>query len=247
MVITQPVIHNRFIVKQHFESMKQNGTKYQTLNMPEELTIVTCRNEGKMTDRLIHELQGYDEVSLLESSLQFLGISSLEVLTDARLPWRNTFKFQMLHDYLNSGKCNTEYFMCCDAIDVIFKDDPQKVIDIFESFDCDALFMSTHSTDGYNCMLQVKQFIDNINGGNGRYLNSGVYIARTEFIKEVINEAMNYAIPHGVTMDKYREYLGSNPTNYPQGSQDQDIFRFLESKFYPRIRVDYKNIMAYRS
>jgi len=246
MVITQPVIHNRFIVKQHFESMKQNGTKYQTLNMPEELTIATCRNEGKMTDRLIDSLQGYDEVSFLESSLQFLGINSLEVLTDARLPWRNTFKFQMLHDYLNSGKCNTEYFMCCDAIDVIFQDDPQKVIDIFETFDCDMLFMSTNSIDGYNCMSEVFDEVKQINGDNNRYLNSGVYIGRTEFVKEVIAEAMKYAVPHGVTMDDYREYLNSNPKDYPKGSQDQDIFRYIEPKFYPRLKVDYENIMAYR-
>jgi len=41
--------------------------------------------------------------------------------------------------------------------------------------------------------------------------------------------------------------LRSNPENYPQGSQDQDIFRFVESKFYPRLKVDYQNLMAYRS
>ena len=58
---------------------------------------------------------------------------------------------------------------------------------------------------------------------------------------------MKYVVTHGVTMDKYREYLSSNPVSYPQGSQDQDIFRFIEPKFYPRLKVDYKNLMAYRS
>jgi len=152
----------------------------------------------------------------------------------------------MLYNYLNADKCNTEYFMCCDAIDVIFKDDPQKIIEIFESFKCSALFMSTHSLDGYNCMPEVKSFIDNVNE-TGRYLNSGVYIGKTEFIKDVISEAMKYAIPHGVTMGQYHEYLNNNPENYPQGSQDQDIFRFIEPKFYPEMKVDYQNLMAYRS
>ena len=247
MDIKQRIIHDRHVVKSVFENMKRGGINRDIFKMPDDLTIVTCRNEGSMEDRIIDHLKGYEEKSILESSLEYLGIDGLVVLKDGRLPWRNTFKFEMLNNYLNSGKCKTKYFMCCDAIDVIFKDDPQKVIDIFESFDCDALFMSTHSTDGYNCMSDVKEFVDKINGGNSRYLNSGVYIAKTEFIKEVIGEAMNYAIPHGVTMDKYREYLGSNPTNYPQGSQDQDIFRFLEYKFYTRMKVDYKNIMAYRS
>ena len=63
----------------------------------------------------------------------------------------------------------------------------------------------------------------------------------------IIKECVKYITPHGVTMDKYREYLASNPTNYPVGSQDQDIFRFVEPKFYPRLKVDYQNLMAYRS
>jgi hypothetical protein len=96
-------------------------------------------------------------------------------------------------------------------------------------------------------MPQVKQFIDGVNGGNGRYLNSGVYIGRTSFIKKIFKEAIRYAIPHGVVMGDYHKYLRSNPENYPQGSQDQDIFRFIEPKFYPRLKVDYQNLMAYRS
>ena len=37
------------------------------------------------------------------------------------------------------------------------------------------------------------------------------------------------------------------PKDYPKGSQDQDIFRYLEPDFYPHLRVDYDNQMAYRS
>ena len=117
---------------------------------------------------------------------------------------------------------------------------------IFESFDCEALFMSTHSTDGYNCMPKVEQWVKTINV-SGRYLNSGVYIGKTSFVKEMIKEAMKYAIPHGVTMDDYREYLKNEPFDYPKGSQDQDIFRYIEPKFYPKVKVDYQNKMAYRS
>jgi len=242
-----PIIHDRHLVKGWLEEMLQRDDYKNAFKMPKNLTIVTCRNEGPMTERMIDSLEGWDKVSVLEKSMEYLGIDGLVVLEDDRLPWRNTFKFEMLNNYLNSGKCKTEYFMCCDAIDVIFKDDPQRVIDIFESFDCDALFMSTPGLDGYSCMPEVKRFADKINGDNSRYLNSGVYIAKTEFIKEVISEAMNYAIPHGVTMDKYREYLESKPEDYPKGSQDQDIFRYMEPEFYPRLRVDYNNQMAFRS
>tara|TARA_Y100001938_G_C8070468_1_gene422758 strand:- start:1521 stop:1931 length:411 start_codon:yes stop_codon:yes gene_type:complete len=136
--------------------------------------------------------------------------------------------------------------MCLDAIDVIWIDDPQKVMGIFDSFDCEALFMSTNSTDGYECMPKIKEWVDTINL-SGRYLNSGVYIGKTSFVKEMIEEGMKYAVPHGVTMDEYRGYLGSRPDDYPKGSQDQDIFRYIEKKFYPRMKVDYDNQMAFRS
>ena len=245
-MISTPVIHDRHIVKNVFDQIIEHGSYKNAFSKPDNLTIVTVRNEGSLEDRIIPSLSSYENKSILEANLEYLGIQPLVVLTDSRLPWRNTFKFEIILNYLNSGKCTTEYFMFCDAIDVIFVDDPQKVIDIFKSFNCDALFMSTHSEDGYSCMPQVKKFI-NENLSVGRYLNSGVYIGKTEFIKEIFEEAIKYAIPHGVTMDEYRHYLKSNPPNYPQGSQDQDIFRFLEPKFYPRLKVDYKNKMAYRS
>ena len=198
-----------------------------------------------MEDRIIPHLAGYEQTSILEENMKYLGLD-LVVLKDGRLPWRNTFKFEMLHNYLNSDKCTTKYFMCLDAIDVIFVNDPKIVVDIYESFDCDALFMSTHSLDGYNCMPEVKKWVDTINS-KGRYLNCGVYIGKTSFVKEMVEEAMKFAIPHGVTMGDYREYLNSQPKDYPKGSQDQDIFRYIEPNFYPRLRVDYQNLMAFRS
>ena len=246
MTIYQPIIHDRHIVDSLFKSMKDDGRLKGAFKSPSNLTIVTCRNEGTMVDRLLPYLHEYEHTSILEFNLDYLGID-LVVLTDARLPWRCTFKFEMIHNYLNSGECKTEYFMHCDAIDVIFQDDPQTVIDIFESFDCDCLFMSTHSLDGYSCMPEVKRLVDKINGNNGRYLNSGIYIGKTSFVKEMFDGAIKYAIPHGVTMGEYRKYLESKPEDYPRGSQDQDIFRYIESKFYPRMKVDYQNLMAYRS
>mgnify|MGYP000294760642 CR=1 FL=1 len=68
-----------------------------------------------------------------------------------------------------------------------------------------------------------------------------------QLVKEMVEDAMKYAIPHGVTMNEYREYLNSQPEDYPRGSQDQDIFRYIEPNFYPRMKVDYQNLMAFRS
>jgi|TARA_B100000287_G_scaffold431203_1_gene488006 hypothetical protein len=243
MDIKQPIIHDRHIVKQAFKQLKQLGeVKFEH---PNNLTVVTCRNTGTLEDRIIPHLSGYEDKSILESNMDYLGLD-LVVLKDDRLPWRNTFKFEMLHNYLSSNKCTTEYFMHLDAIDVVWVDEPKKIIDIFESYNCEALFMATNSTDGYSCMPEIKQWVDTINKP-GRYLNSGVYIGKTSFIKEVIEETMKYAIPHGVTMGEYHDWLKTSPKDYPKGSQDQDIFRYVEKKFYPRLRVDYDNKMAFRS
>ena len=117
--ITQPIIHDRHLVKEAFEIVKSR-TERGLFKLPDNLTILTCRNEGSMEDRIIPHLSGYENVSILESNLDYLGID-LVVLKDDRLPWRNTFKIEMINNYLNSGECKTKYFMFCDAIDVIFQ------------------------------------------------------------------------------------------------------------------------------
>jgi hypothetical protein len=244
-MIRTPIIHDRHLVKSYFEEMKSNNTYRGEFECPGNLTIITCRNEGSMEDRIIPSLEGFEDKSILESNLEYLGIRGLVVLRDKRLPWRNTYKIENIYNYLISGKCTTKYFMYCDAIDVIFKDDPKVVIDIFESFKCKMLFMSTQSTDGYNCMPEVKAWADKINPN--RYMNSGVYIGYTDFVTSFFKEAIKYITPHGCLMAEYRDYLSTTPSNYPAGSQDQDIFRYIQPKFYPDLQVDYKNLMAYRS
>ena len=210
---------------------------------PNDLTIITCRNKGTLEDRIIDSLKGYEHKSILETNLEYLGIDNLEILTDSRLPWRCTFKIEMINNYL--PECKTKYILFCDAIDVIFIADPQEVLDIFYRSKCNMLFMSTKTSDGYSCMPDIYRWACDIN--KGRFLNSGVWVGETKFVGEVFIEAGKYIKPHGVTMGGYKAYLDSKPINYPIGSQDQDIFRFIEPKFYPKLRVDCKNLMAFRS
>lgn len=237
-----PVIHDRHLVKNYYENMVFNNIHKNKFQTPDDLTIITCRNLGSMEDRIIDSLSGYEHKSILECNLEYLGIDDLVVLYDDRLPWRNTFKFEMISNYLK--QCTTKYIMYCDAIDVIFIDDPSKVVDIFEQNNCKMLFMSSTSTDGYSCMPDIKHWADNIH--TNRYLNSGVWIGETKFVVDVFHEAKMYINPHGVTMDDYHLYLDSKPKNYPIGAQDQDIFRFIQPKFHPELKVDYDNMMAYR-
>jgi len=214
-----------------------------SFKLPEDLTIITCRNSGTMEDRIIDSLSGYEYKSILECSLEYLGIEGLVVLRDDRLPWRNTFKIEMVKNYLDL--CTTRYVMFCDAIDVIFIDDPNRVIEIFKSHHCKMLFMSTTATSGYSCMPEVYKWVTGIS--KSRFLNSGVWIGNTEFVKTVFAEASKYINPHGATMYERESYIASSPKSYPIGGDDQDILRYIEPLFYPDLKVDYKNELAYRS
>ena len=91
-MINTPVIHDRHIVKNAFNQIKKSKTYKNAFNKPDNLNIVTVRNEGTMKDRIITSLKGYEDKSILEENLEYLGITPLTILTDSRLPWRNTFK-----------------------------------------------------------------------------------------------------------------------------------------------------------
>ena len=152
-----PIIHDRQVVGKVFDWMKENDLHKKAFKKPDNLTILTCRNKGEMhRATLIPSLSKYTEVSILESNLEYLGVDLVVLTEEYEGPWRCTYKLKWINDYLQSGKCDTEYFMFCDAVDVIFQDDPQRVIDIFKTFDCDMLCMSTDGLDGYDCMPDVK-------------------------------------------------------------------------------------------
>ena len=72
MDIKQPIIHDRHLVKRAFQALISSGHK--GFEHPKDLTIVTCRNEGSLEDRIIPHLLGYEETSILEENLKYLGL-----------------------------------------------------------------------------------------------------------------------------------------------------------------------------
>ena len=90
MNINSPIIHDRHIVKSYFEDIKQNMIYKNAFKCPADFTIITCRNEGSLEDRIIDSLKGYEYKSILECSLEYLGVDNLvvlkEILTTQRRP-----------------------------------------------------------------------------------------------------------------------------------------------------------------
>lgn len=213
-----PIIHSDK-VPQYLEGMIRSGRLRKAFSDRDDLTIVTAHN--------------YPQKTVFERSLDFLGIKNYVVLQEEIEKWHNTAKIIWLRDFLASGRCRTEYLLCCDATDVILQGGPDEIMEIFFRFGCDLLFCSTRFTGGYACMPQVKEWADSI--FPGRYLNSRVYIGKSEFILETMNVANEYISEETLTNEELKALVSAkgNDTrlseklpDFPRGlACDQIILR----------------------
>ncbi len=212
------------------------------LRCPPEIDIVLIHNFKKKT--------------VMEKSLHYVGIRDFVVLkVDRGIRWHNIQKIRELKAFLDSDRCKAEYIFYCDSSDAFLRDDPQKAIQYLQDEDCDLLFSSTRARAGYELMPEAKAWSDSIarQGGYGeRYLNAGVFVAKTSFLREVIDAAMEYITENPISRFEYRRRIESEDDSldlrsFPEGiSCDQIVFRYLHQQFYPRMKIDYKNNLAYR-
>jgi hypothetical protein len=235
-----PIIHNKRLGEIVYALMVHPVYVRRHYQKPKHLDILTCHN--------------YQQKALLERSLEAIGVEGfIRLIPIYHGPWRNTLKIRSVLQYLKDYPNGPEFVLFCDADDVIIKEDPQKAVDIFESKQCDLLFMSTSFTGGYACMPEVKRWADHI--FPGRYLNSGVYIGKRRFMISVLQEAERYITQDDITAEESQQLghgvsslsLCDRLPNYPYGSQDQDIFRYIQPEFYPEMQVDFHNELAFRN
>lgn len=212
------------------------------LNCPPEITIL-----------LIHN---YKKEPIMEKSLRYVGIENFVVLRVAfNGAWHNTLKLSELKKFLDSDRCKTEYILFFDSDDVVLRDEPEKAIRYLQEEDCDLLFSSTSAKGGYECIPHIQEWTDQIANKNGHdrlYINSGVYIAKTSFLRKVMDSAIEYITEHDLSRDEYRELrqkesLCERLSSFPKGvGSDQVILRYLHPRFYPRMKIDYKGRLALR-
>ena len=183
---------------------------------PKNLTIVTVST--------------YPEKSIFEQSLDFLGITDYIVLSQSiETGWRNTYKLEWILEFLQSGKCKTEYLLYCDARDTILIDDPHRILDIFETMHDELIFNSTISKRGiFRRMPQLLDWTKRVAQKNSRYLNAGAFVGKTALVQKLFEAA----VP--LIGRFYR-------------SSDQDILRYLQPAFYPDMNIDYFNRIFYRN
>ncbi len=223
------------------------------------LPLLCGRSKGKLTcpDNLtILLIHNYKREPIIEKSLRYVGIDNFVVMRpDFKGPWFHAIKMLELKKFLDSNACKTEYLLFSDSDDAVLRDDPAKAIQFLQEENCDLLFSNTNWDGAYDGMPDVRKWADKNARESGRthcYLNSGVYIGRTEFLREVVNSVVEYITDNNLTMVEYWD-LCDNVISYerlpefPRGvGSCQVILRYLHPRFYPRMKIDYKDRLAIR-
>jgi|TARA_B100000085_G_C18501403_1_gene495641 hypothetical protein len=259
--ITQPIVHAGEHARDIMDWMIETGHNKNKFKKSDKITYFTAHNYvddelGTAESKLhrynqLYEMEDGRKVTIFERCLEHIGLGSPVVLSkpvcghhvkDEELiekygMYSHLMREEWVLEYLENNK-TTELTMWCDSGDVIFQDDPQKIIDIFYEYDCDMLFMGTtfhkgnkggfHGEWGEEAMKHPdNQF--------GYFLNCGVMIGKTEFVIEIVKEALK------LRDDKRFTQHPPNAPEHKRMADDQEIMRYLHPKYYPRIKVDNKD------
>ena len=176
------------------------------------------RNIGSVKDLTIVTWNSFQNKSLVERSLEHLGVPHLVLGKDAaNKPWNHFYKIETLLGAI--GSISTKYILGLDAFDVMVLDDPAKVVERFErSFKCDLLYNA--SVYEWPKDYHTRQFEENASRTAFRYLNGGIFIGNTEYIKYVLDMAV-----------KLRKEMQVELTEQP-------LLRILYRLLYPRVQID---------
>jgi hypothetical protein len=184
------------------------ASETRKLKVPANLTIITWNN-------------GHEAMGVFERSIKHLGLSCI-VLGEGITNWVNSFHKPLL-TYKALQSIQTEYILGVDSRDAILLQDPQIIVDLFETkFNCDLVF----SADLINWpnMAVFRKFENACAAGMNtqyRYLNSGAFIGKTEYCRSFFEKATKIKpIPEAE-------------------KADQGIFKQLFQEEYPKVQLDY--------
>ncbi len=159
---------------------------------------------------------------VFEQSLSLLGIEPL-VLGVGRKKWRNRDKFELAAEALK--EVDTPYVIGADSCDVALLDNPRIAVERFEKeFTCDLLFNAT----GSRCWPELPELVRYQSSlpmaraaQQRHWINSGLFIGRTEFCREYFTRVAEAAPVQGYE------------------SSDQAVVMRTWPDWYPRVQADY--------
>ncbi|MFL6277586.1 MAG: glycosyltransferase domain-containing protein [Blastocatellia bacterium] len=161
-----------------------------------------------------------------ERSLEALGLDYI-VLGKEVAEWRNVVKIALNHEFLK--RVQTTYVMAADSSDVVLLGDPRRLVERMEALPgCRMLFNAERNHYPGRC--RSKKFEQQVfkqstrgavlNGGKDFcYLNSGAWVARTDFCRSLHEEALH--------------------VKPPLSRSDQGVYKLLYKRHYPSIQIDH--------
>jgi hypothetical protein len=172
-----------------------------------KLTVLTCNN-------------GNGEMGLLESSAAALGIPC-KVTGQGFHPWVHAIhKPRAALDGVR--EIETEYTLYADSRDAIVLSDLPSAVERFERMDgCDMLFGGDRiNWPGLERYRKFEARLPGARQSEFRYLNAGVWMGRTSFLREFFAEALETPPPSEADFC------------------DQGIMKDLLQRHYPRVQID---------
>jgi len=201
----------------HFVLRNPAGNRY---TVPADVTFVTYHN--------------YKKKCLIELCYEAYGIHDFVVLGRDVVRWDWGAKIKLVLDYLESGACTTRYVLCTDADDVLMVRDPSPMLDRFDSCSCDLLFCNTFVDYPPNKDCRDFETLKYYTHPLHCRLSAGAYIAEREALASCLRELAE-------------AYDQQAPWTQDEGIfVDQLGWRYLHSKYHPRIQVDQRCLIFKR-
>jgi hypothetical protein len=182
--------------------------------LPKELTIVTYNNGVEI---------GYNNKKngTFENSLIKAGITNFIVLGQGIKNWMNKLKIELLKKTILEIK--TEYILSSDSSDVLLVNDLNDLIPKFENLNCKMIFNAEKNIWPTDLPDEIINFEKSTANSNiFPFLNAGLWMGKTNFIKTKLAE-----------INKYKFHT-------KHSMSEQIYYKFLYFEAYPKIILDYK-------
>lgn len=223
------------------------------------LYLISGKLKNKLKDvenTTICLIHNYNEPQIAEKSIAFTGLKKFNLykpIEKRGKPWAHTQKVTYLLNYLKSEKLNSDYILYVDSNDVIIRDDPDKLPDILDEEQCDALFTITSGAAGYSRMPEATRWMNTYTAKNGFdrvYPNMGVFGGKASTLVEVFEKMSDYITDNDIPAAELKPYyrngtLTHELPHFPMGlGCDQTILVCIFRHFYPRIKLDFNARLA---
>lgn len=178
-----------------------------------DLAVITFNSGGTLD-------HAGKRLGIFEESLRRNGVNEITALRGATKKWRNSLKIPLLLDHLNTASVR-KYVLIVDSADVILTGDIARLVEVFKTFDCEALFNAERN----HWPADLPRFDEEVAPGEFfPCLNSGVWVAYASFARELA------AYCAALSVEKH-------------GKSDQVRYKAAYRHFFPRIRLDHRCVL----